>query len=577
MKIKDGDCMTDNNNKKRIALLVDGDNVNASFTKTVYEFLRGRGHIVVKRIYGNWTKTNLYSTTWLKLIQNCGFVPIQQFDFVVQKNTTDIMLTTQAIDILQQGLADIFVIVSSDRDFLPLSAYLREHGAYVMGFGNRDTHTAYRMAVDEFYVFGTSWQRPQDFDEEKCVKAYEREALSLITKNKVDEIIRDFNDVFAAMSGNLNELHKLIYKAAKNIAVAHKYPGIHKSVISVKEFHTYWEKNNPTLTFDRFGYEDEMKFLQNFPKLYATIPKSCGFRCMFDSFETYEAQEANSATDNKDSSAQVGDKVLDLATMLDNLREIVKKGIDNVFNQFFADTETVDDKNAKPTADNSQNKTIETQIDTKQDVKETVELPQQTHSTVESAVIEEKIAEKIAVEETPVVKEAVATSKQPRKTASAKAKTTAAKTKSAATKTTATKTRSAATKTTATTEKTTATVAKAATAKAKATKKTAKPAKTNKTAAKKVGTKKATATSSAILYDNVEISTIQQNLKKFIKKSGKTMNVFASEIGIPISTIYTYITDNNPKLPKQKNLEKIVEYCGKDILMPPKTNNTEQK
>lgn len=46
-------------------------------------------------------------------------------------------LTIDALDLLHQSSYDALAIVSSDCDFTPVSLYVREHGIYVIGIGEK--------------------------------------------------------------------------------------------------------------------------------------------------------------------------------------------------------------------------------------------------------------------------------------------------------------------------------------------------------------------------------------------------------------------------------------------------------
>ena len=55
------------------------------------------------------------------------------------KNTTDIALVIDAMDILRDGRADCFCLVASDGDYSLLAQRIREAGLKVLGYGEDKT------------------------------------------------------------------------------------------------------------------------------------------------------------------------------------------------------------------------------------------------------------------------------------------------------------------------------------------------------------------------------------------------------------------------------------------------------
>ena len=134
--------------EKKIALFIDADNIPAKYGKLIIESLQSRGEIFIRRIYGNWEKNSLHG--WNEYILKYGLNAVQQMDFTVGKNATDMSLTIDAMDVLYQRQAEIFAIVSGDSDFTPLAVKLRERGVYVVGLGKEQASTSFRSACNEF-------------------------------------------------------------------------------------------------------------------------------------------------------------------------------------------------------------------------------------------------------------------------------------------------------------------------------------------------------------------------------------------------------------------------------------------
>ncbi len=112
------------NEDKRFAVLIDADNVSAKYIKPILDELSNDGIITYKRIYGDWTKSEM--APWKAVLLNYSITPIQQYSYTTGKNATDSAMIIDAMDILYGGNVDGFCIVSSDSDFTRLAARLRE-------------------------------------------------------------------------------------------------------------------------------------------------------------------------------------------------------------------------------------------------------------------------------------------------------------------------------------------------------------------------------------------------------------------------------------------------------------------
>ena len=131
-----------------LAVLIDADNISADRIGSVLREIASFGTASVKRVYGDWTKTNLRS--WKEAASAHVIQPIQQFDNTAGKNATDSALIIDAMDLLYTGRFSGFCIVSSDSDFTRLASRIRENGVTVHGFGEQKTPESFRNACDRF-------------------------------------------------------------------------------------------------------------------------------------------------------------------------------------------------------------------------------------------------------------------------------------------------------------------------------------------------------------------------------------------------------------------------------------------
>jgi uncharacterized protein (TIGR00288 family) len=132
----------------KLAVLVDADNTQASIVEGLLAEIAKYGVASVKRIYGDWTSTNLRS--WKDKLLEFAIQPVQQFSYTTGKNSTDSAMIIDAMDLLYTENLDGFCVVSSDSDFTRLAARLREDGKLVLGFGQRKTPKPFVAACDKF-------------------------------------------------------------------------------------------------------------------------------------------------------------------------------------------------------------------------------------------------------------------------------------------------------------------------------------------------------------------------------------------------------------------------------------------
>src|SRR5688572_21289809 len=147
----------------RIAMLIDGDNAQPTLLEKMIIEASKYGTVIIRRIYGDWTDTTLNG--WKKALPKHAIQPIQQFRYTVGKNATDSALIIEAMDLLHQGIADCFCLVSSDSDYTRLATRIRESGSFVIGIGKKMTPQSFVVACDVFIYTENL------VDEPKSVKA----------------------------------------------------------------------------------------------------------------------------------------------------------------------------------------------------------------------------------------------------------------------------------------------------------------------------------------------------------------------------------------------------------------------
>ena len=114
----------------RVMLLIDADNVSVDVMEQAVKLLLNQhGAVHVRRAYCTAEGAMKHQAVFKHL----GIKPM--VNLAAGKNSTDIALAVDAIDLVLAERPDVVVIASSDSDFAPLVQRLREKGCVVRGIG----------------------------------------------------------------------------------------------------------------------------------------------------------------------------------------------------------------------------------------------------------------------------------------------------------------------------------------------------------------------------------------------------------------------------------------------------------
>ena len=135
--------------ERQVAVLIDFENVGLNSIQWLFDQISDIGRITIKRAYADWSSARNTRDQVLQL----GIEPIHLFHMAGSgKNSSDIRLVIDAIDLLYQSPIDAFVIVSSDSDFVPLVSKLRAGGKSVIGAGRQATASrALVISCDRYF------------------------------------------------------------------------------------------------------------------------------------------------------------------------------------------------------------------------------------------------------------------------------------------------------------------------------------------------------------------------------------------------------------------------------------------
>ena len=132
----------------RLAVLIDADNTAPAVAGALFDEVARIGEASLRRIYGDFSRGQ--QSGWEKVLARHAILAQQQFAYTIGKNSTDIALVIDAMDLLHTGRFDGFCLVSSDSDFTRLAARIREQGVDVYGIGRSTTPESFRQACTRF-------------------------------------------------------------------------------------------------------------------------------------------------------------------------------------------------------------------------------------------------------------------------------------------------------------------------------------------------------------------------------------------------------------------------------------------
>ncbi len=116
----------------RVMLLIDADNVSVDVMEQAVKLLLNQhGALHVRRAYCTAESAVKHQA----IFKHLGIKPM--VNLAAGKNSTDIALAVDAVDLVLAERPDVVVIASSDSDFAPLVHRLREKGCVVRGIGQQ--------------------------------------------------------------------------------------------------------------------------------------------------------------------------------------------------------------------------------------------------------------------------------------------------------------------------------------------------------------------------------------------------------------------------------------------------------
>lgn len=236
--------------KLQLAVLIDADNISAGYAAAIFNELDQYGYATCRRIYGNWSKNN----SWKRdILLEYSIMPVQQFDYTTGKNSTDMAMVIDAMDLLYKDAVDGFCLVTSDCDFTRLAMRLREERKYVLGMGESKAPKALTRSCNKFIHLDLI--RDHDKEEQKEDKEEQKD----VDEGSVTDI-RQIEDAILTVLGS-NEKQQ-IDLGELGSRLGNKYPDFDVRNYGYTKLSVLLQKEIKTVKIDKDGTHYMVSFAE---------------------------------------------------------------------------------------------------------------------------------------------------------------------------------------------------------------------------------------------------------------------------------------------------------------------------
>jgi len=170
-----------------IAIFIDAENLTSwvrnNGVQSLMDELLPLGQIVVRKAYGKWSTSQLMPLQ--SSLNENGFELVHTYHPVSGKNSTDIKMTVDTMEVALDSQVQWIVLATGDSDFSPLFRKLREQGKEVIGVGPKSPLSeCVKNSCSRYIYTDDAAAAPADEDGEEDAK----ERSSLIVSEKIDSM-----------------------------------------------------------------------------------------------------------------------------------------------------------------------------------------------------------------------------------------------------------------------------------------------------------------------------------------------------------------------------------------------------
>ena len=208
---------------KKMALLIDGDNINIQKVPLIFQKAEQLGKIKIKRLYAISSKVDNPKNKKIISQYDIDVIRNDTSDIAKKstKNSTDYFLMQGVSDILKNNKKiDIFCIASGDGDFEGMIDRIKENNKKVYGFGGNNSAKKLKEKCDDFFLL--------DNLEEEMKKTMDKileeiNKLSKIQQNTLQETtVRDISNQLSNILNKLDDISRLFNELKDNLTPLNK-------------------------------------------------------------------------------------------------------------------------------------------------------------------------------------------------------------------------------------------------------------------------------------------------------------------------------------------------------------------
>ena len=171
-----------------IAIFIDAENltnwVKNNGVQSLMDELLPLGQIVVRKAYGKWSTPQLIPLQ--SALNENGFELVHTFHPVSGKNSTDIKMTVDTMEVALDSQVQWIVLATGDSDFSPLFRKLREQGKEVIGVGPKSPLSECVKNSCSRYIYTDDATAADEDSGDEVADAKER--ANLIVSEKIDSM-----------------------------------------------------------------------------------------------------------------------------------------------------------------------------------------------------------------------------------------------------------------------------------------------------------------------------------------------------------------------------------------------------
>ena len=194
--------------KKKCALFIDCENIPAHFLPQILKKLEKKYKVNIKKAYADWS---LPSSWRQETLDMAGLEPIQVFH-KGRKNSSDIRMCLDCLELAYKGKIDVFSIVTGDSDFRHLVHKLIKKDIKVIGFGTQKTADDFKLTYSKFYLLkrkdkainkASKQSKELLLSAPKSMQAIELKAPKALLDNNPNAVILDISSEQVEQGGSI--------------------------------------------------------------------------------------------------------------------------------------------------------------------------------------------------------------------------------------------------------------------------------------------------------------------------------------------------------------------------------------